>query len=150
MIHEALAVASHIRKAVHKHPSFPENVVVKHTTYRSLSQRLDSVRLQNDNGRETISSVLDEECAELFCAIYKKRWHKAESELLDVIAVLFRVWKIIKARKRERYNRIASYIRYRRMLRYKYIIQDELFPDMHKSWRIDPVTTSYIHEDEIY
>lgn len=128
MIREALAIALHIRRAERKHPNFPDMVARKHTTFRSLQQRMDAVKTQNDSGAETMASVLEEECAELFCDMYKKRWRRAERELFDIIAVCWRIYKFIRARKREQYNRVASYLRYRRMLQHRQLIQGELFP----------------------
>lgn len=140
MIREALAIIRHVRNAERKHPSFPELIAKKHTTSRAMTQRMNSAKSQNDSGGETISSVLEEECAELMCAMHKRRWRSAESELLDVVAVCWRIYKFIRAKKRERYNRVVSYLRYKMMLERKILVQEELFPDfMHNDPIMNPM-----------
>ena len=135
-IREAVAIELNLRRAESKHPTFPEMACQKHTTYRALAQSRDYWRKVNDSGRETVTSVLSEEIAELLCELFKKRWGRAEKELLDVIAVCFRLWRIIRRKRKERYNRVVSYLKYKRMLRYSKIQQ--LYLPYSKE--IDPIT----------
>ena len=136
-IREAVAIELNLRRAESKHPTFPEIACQKHTTYRALAQSRDYWRKINDGGRETVSSVLNEEIAELLCELFKKRWGRAERELLDVIAVCFRLWRIIRSKRKERYNRVVSYLKYKRMLRFNQI-QHLQFP--YEGSDVDPIT----------
>lgn len=135
-IREAVAINLNILKAESKHPVFPELACQKHTTFRALAQSRDYWRKVNDSGRETVTSVLSEEIAELLCELFKHRWGRAEKELLDVIAVCFRLWRVIRRKRKERYNRVVSYLKYKRMLRYNQIQQLQ-FPYTQD---IDPIT----------
>lgn len=135
-IREAVAINLNILKAESKHPAFPEMACQKHTTFRALAQSRDYWRKVNDGGRETVASVLNEEIAELLCELFRKRWGRAEKELLDVIAVCFRLWRVIRRKRKERYNRVVSYLKYKRMLRYNQIQQLQ-FPYTQD---IDPIT----------
>ena len=136
-IREAVAIELNLRRAESKHPTFPEIACQKHTTYRSLVQSRDYWRKINDGGRETVTSVLNEEIAELLCELFKKRWGRAEKELLDVIAVCFRLWRVIRRKRKERYNRVVSYLKYKRMLRFNQIQQIQ-FP--YEGSDVDPIT----------
>ena len=136
-IREAVAIELNLRRAESKHPTFPEMACQKHTTYRALAQSVDYWRKVNDCGRETVSSVLNEEIAELLCELFKKRWGRAEKELLDVIAVCFRLWRVIRRKRKEPYNRVVSYLKYKRMLRFNQIQQLQ-FP--YEGSDVDPIT----------
>ena len=116
MIQEIFRLRRHLKNAVVKHPSFPKSVVLKHTTFNALYKNRDKFRRINDSGNETVASVINEEVSEMLCEMYKGRWHRAEAEWYDCIAVMLRVLKMIKCKKMERINRIASHLRYRRML----------------------------------
>lgn len=98
-----------------------------------------------------MASVLEEECAELFCDMYKKRWRRAERELFDIIAVCWRIYKFIRARKREQYNRVASYLRYRRMLQHRQIVQGELFQrNCNTNYCADPFSCTPVSGTTVY
>lgn len=133
MITEAIKIKQNLSRAERKHPKFPELVCARHTTYRSLVQNRDFYTEMNDKGKETIASVLGEEVSELLCEMFKKRWGRAEKELLDVIAVCFRIWKIIRKEKKSRYNKIVSYRKYKKMLEHRTLVQSEMqFSDSKK------------------
>lgn len=110
-------IYKNLKKALKKHPTFPERIVNPHTTYRAMVQSREYFQRMNDAGRETVASVINEEVGELLCEMHKRRWRRAEKEWLDVVSVLIRTYFIIKRKKKERYNEIMSYIRYRRMLK---------------------------------
>ena len=136
-IREVVAIELNLRMAESKHPTFPEIACHKHTTYRALVQSRDYWRKINDGGRETVTSVLNEEIAELLCELFKKRWGRAERELLDVIAVCFRLWRVIRRKRKERYNRVVSYLKYKRMLRFNQIQQ---LQSPYEGSDVDPIT----------
>lgn len=129
MLSIMFGIYKNLKRAMKKHPTFPEKIVNPHTTYRAMAQNREYFQRMNDAGRETVASVINEEIGELLCEMHKRRWRRAEKEWLDVVAVLIRTYFIIKRKKKERYNEIMSYIRYRRMLQFNKIEQPMILHD---------------------
>ena len=129
MLSIMFSIYKNLKKALKKHPIFPERIVNPHTTYRSMVQNREYFQRMNDAGKETVASVIYEEIGELLCEMHKRRWRRAEKEWFDVVSVLIRTYFIIKRKKKERYNEIMSYIRYRRMLQFGNIEQTTCLHD---------------------
>jgi len=129
MLSIVFGIYKNLKKAMEKHPTFPERIVNPHTTYRAMVQNREYFQRMNDAGRETVASVINEEICELLCEMHKCRWRRAEKEWLDVVSVLIRTYFIIRRKKKERYNEIMSYRKYRRMLGFNTLLQADLFSD---------------------
>lgn len=127
MLKTLIEIIRNYKRALKKHPTFPSVVASPHTTYRSLRMCKEYFQRVNDEKKESISSVLNEETSELMCELFKKRWRRAEKEWIDVISVMIRIYLVIKREKKRKYNEIVSYRRFKRMLRTKTLVQGELF-----------------------
>lgn len=103
----AIEIFRHTRKARRKHPQFPSRIMNAKTTRRAVALKCAYWKSLNDNGKETVNSVLQEEICELMDSMYRGKWKLALSELYDVIAVLLRIRKEIIRTIKDR-NRMAK------------------------------------------
>lgn len=100
MIRTAIGIWRSLRNAKSKHPDFPTKVCNTRTTHKSVRLGCEYWRRQNDGGRESVTSVLNEEVAEMLAEMYAGNWRNAEREWCDVIAVMIRIREHIRRESR--------------------------------------------------